>query len=165
MSQLPLPLQIVDYVSGAMKTQAVHACAELGIADLLQAGPQSTAQLAEATSTDQTNLYRLLRLLVAMEILDESAPGVFQATPLSRYLQREESLYHLAMMAGTGWVWQVQEAAEGTGYSLRSGQPALNHLLGWTSGAISKSTRRTPRTFTGRCLPLPVPPTSRSCRH
>ncbi len=30
MLQLPLPLQIVDYVCGAMKTQAVHACAELG---------------------------------------------------------------------------------------------------------------------------------------
>ena len=130
MSQLPLPLQIVDYVCGALKTQAVHACAELGIADLLQAGPQSTAQLAEATGTDQTNLYRLLRLLVALEVLDESAPGLFQATPLSRYLQREESLYHLAMMAGTGWVWKVQEAAEGTGYSLRSGRPALNQLFG-----------------------------------
>jgi SAM-dependent methyltransferase len=123
-------LQVVDYVCGAMKTQAVHACADLGISDLLKDGPKSTAQLAEATDTDHTNLYRLLRLLVAMEILDESAPGLFQATPLSRYLQREESLYHLAMMAGTGWVWKVQEAAEGTGYSLRSGQPALNQQFG-----------------------------------
>ena len=130
MSQLPPPLHIVDYVSGAVKTQAVHACAELGIADRLQAGPQSTAQLAEATGTDSTNLYRLLRVLVAMEILDESAPGLFQATPLSRYLQREESLYHLAMMAGTGWVWKVQEAAGGTGYSLHNGRPALDQLFG-----------------------------------
>jgi len=130
MSQLPPPLQIVDYVCGAMKTQALHACADLGIPDLLKDGPKSTAQLAEATGTDHINLYRLLRVLVAMEILDESAPGLFQATPLSRYLQSEESLYHLAMMAGTGWVWKVQEGAEGTGYSLRSGQPAFQHLFG-----------------------------------
>lgn len=130
MSHLPPPLQIVDYVCDAMKTQAVHACAELGIADLLKDGPKSTAQLAEATGTDRTNLYRLLRVLVAMEILDERAPGLFQATPLSRYLQGEESLYHLAMMAGTGWVWKALEGAEGTGYSLRSGQPAVNHLFG-----------------------------------
>lgn len=130
MSQLPLPLQIVDYVCGAMKTQAVHACAELGIPDLLKDGPKSTAQLAEATNTDHINLSRLLRVLVAMEILDESAPGVFQATPLSRYLQGEESLYHQAMMAGTGWVWKALEGAEGTGYSLRRGQPAVNHLFG-----------------------------------
>ncbi|MEO8970533.1 MAG: methyltransferase, partial [Ktedonobacteraceae bacterium] len=127
MSHLPPPLQIVDYVCGAMKTQALHACADLGIPDLLKDGPQSTAQLVEATGTDYTNLYRLLRVLVAMEILDESTPGVFQATPLSRYLQSEESLYHLAMMAGTGWVWKAQE---GTGYSLRSGQPAVDHLFG-----------------------------------
>ncbi len=130
MSQLPPPLQIVDYVCGAMKTQALHACADLGIADLLKNGPKNTAQLAEATGTDHTNLYRLLRVLVAMEILDESAPGLFQATPLSRYLQSEESLYHLAMMAGTGWVWKVQEGAEGTGYSLRSGRSAFHHLFG-----------------------------------
>ena len=130
MSQLPPPLQIVDYVCGAMKTQALHACAELGIPDLLKDGPKSTAHLAEATGTDHTNLYRLLRALVAMEILDESAPDMFQATPLSRCLQSEESLYHLAMMAGAGWVWKVQEGAEGTGYSLRSGQPAFQHLFG-----------------------------------
>ena len=130
MSQLPPPLQIVDYVCGAMKAQALHACADLGIADLLKDGPKSTAQLADATNTDHTNLSRLLRVLVAMEILDESAPGLFQTTALSRYLQSEESLYHLAMMTGTGWVWKVQEGAEGTGYSLRSGQPAFDHLFG-----------------------------------
>ncbi len=127
MSQLPPPLQIVDYVCGAMKTQALHACAELGLPDLLKDGPKSMTQLAEATGTDPTNLYRLLRVLVAMEILDESAPGLFQATPLSRCLQSEESLYHLAMMAGTGWVWKAQE---GTGYSLHSGLSAVDHLFG-----------------------------------
>ena len=63
MSHLPPPLQIVDYVCGAMKTQALHACAELGIPDLLKDGPKSTAQLAEATGTDHTNLSRLLRIL------------------------------------------------------------------------------------------------------
>ena len=130
MSQLPPPLLIIDYVCGAMKAQALHACAELGIPDLLKDGPKSTAQLAEATGTDYTNLYRLLRALVAMEILDENVPGMFQATPLSRYLQSDESLYHLAMMTGTGWVWKAQEGAEGTGYSLRSGQPAVEHLFG-----------------------------------
>lgn len=127
MSHLPPSVQIVDYVCGAMKAQALHACADLAIPDLLKDGPRSTAQLAEATGTDHTNLYRLLRVLVAMEILDESAPGLFQATPLSRCLQSDESLYHLAMMTGTGWVWKAQE---GTGYSLRSGQPAVNHLFG-----------------------------------
>ena len=74
MSQLSPPLQIVDYVCGAVKTQAVHACADLGIADLLRTGPQSAAQLAQVTGTDPTNLYRLLRLLVAMEVLNERAP-------------------------------------------------------------------------------------------
>lgn len=130
MSQQPPPLQIVDYVCGAMKTQVLHACVELGIPDLLKDSPKSAAQLAEATGTDQTNLYRLLRILVAMEIIHEHTPGVFQATPLSRYLQCEESLYHLAMMAGTGWVWKALEGVEGTGYSLRSGQPSVHHLFG-----------------------------------
>lgn len=130
MSQLPPPVQIVDYVCGAMKTQALHACAEFGIPGLLKDGPKTTAQLAAATGADQTNLYRLLRALVAMEILDESTPGTFEATPLSRYLLPEESLYHLAMMSGTGWVWKVQEAAEGTGYSVRGGMPAFDHIFG-----------------------------------
>lgn len=127
MSPLPPPLQILDYLSGATKTLALHACADLGIPDLLKDGPKSTAQLAEATRTDPTNLYRLLRVLSAMELLDESAPGMFQATPLSSYLQSGESLYHLAMMSGTGWVWK---ALEGIGYSLNSGQPAVHHLFG-----------------------------------
>ncbi|MGH2515438.1 MAG: methyltransferase family protein, partial [Ktedonobacterales bacterium] len=66
MTQFPPPLQIVDYVCGAMKTQALHACAELSIPDLLRDGPKSTAQLAETTGTDSANLYRLLRTLAAM---------------------------------------------------------------------------------------------------
>lgn len=130
MSQLPPPVQIVDYVCGAMKTEALHNCAELGIPNLLEDGPKTTAQLAAATGADPTNLYRLLRALVAMEVLDESAPGVFQATPLSHLLRPDESLYHLAMMSGTGWVWQVLEAAEGTGYSVRSGNVAFDHVFG-----------------------------------
>lgn len=130
MSQLPPSLQIVDYVCGAMKAQALYACVDLNIPDLLKESPKSAGQLAEATGTDPTNLYRLLRILVAMEILNESEPGLFQAGPLAHYLRPEEPLYHLAMMIGAGWVWKVLEGAEGTGYSLHSGQPAFQHLYG-----------------------------------
>jgi hypothetical protein len=63
MPHLPPPLQILDLICGSMKTQAIHACATFGIADLVKDEPQSLDDLARATGADQANVYRLLRLL------------------------------------------------------------------------------------------------------
>jgi Dimerisation domain len=47
--------------NGYQVSQAIHVAATLGIADLLEDGPKSADELAEATGTHALTLYRLLR--------------------------------------------------------------------------------------------------------
>src|SRR5580693_9457262 len=55
---------------GIHSSRAVYVAAKLGIADLLADGPVSTGELALATRTHEPSLYRVLRLLAALNVFD-----------------------------------------------------------------------------------------------
>jgi hypothetical protein len=66
---------------------AVSAAAKLGIADELEAGPQTTADLAKKLNLHEDSLYRLLRALAGNGIFHEEAGRTFSQTPLSELLR------------------------------------------------------------------------------
>jgi len=68
---------------GFAAAQSLSVAAELGIADLLAAGPQTVDALATATGTEPGALRRVLRLLAAEGVFSEEASGAFAQTPLS----------------------------------------------------------------------------------
>lgn len=121
-------LQLMIMSCGGVMAQAIQTTATLRLADLVQDGPQSAARLASATGTDEKNLYRLLRVLVALGIFEETEPGSFGPTALSTCLHSDNprSLYHLARM-GEGWQWKALGELP---YSVRTGQPAFEHVFG-----------------------------------
>ena len=55
-------------------SQAIHVAATLGIADLLEDGPRSADELAEATGARASALYRLLRALASVGVFVEERP-------------------------------------------------------------------------------------------
>ncbi|NUT52512.1 MAG: methyltransferase, partial [Saccharothrix sp.] len=57
-----------DLMTGAWRTRAVAAVAELGVADLLADGPLDTAELAERTGTRPDKLRRVLAFLAALGV-------------------------------------------------------------------------------------------------
>src|SRR5690606_40218206 len=67
MSRSPL----LDLVFGYMPAQMLHAAAELRVADALADGPRTSAELAEETGTHAPSLYRLLRGLTALGVVDQ----------------------------------------------------------------------------------------------
>ena len=68
-------------------TQCIYVAAKLGIADLLKDGPRTSEDLAQATGTHAPSLYRVLRLLTAVDLLTEEEAHSFALTPLGTYLQ------------------------------------------------------------------------------
>jgi O-methyltransferase domain len=72
---------------GVHSSRAVYVAARLGIADLLADGPVSAAELARVTGTHQPSLYRVLRLLAALDVFDEVEPGSFGLTVLGDRLR------------------------------------------------------------------------------
>lgn len=66
--------------------RATQLAAELGVADLLGAGPRSAEDLAAALSTHPGALYRLLRALAGVGVFTEVKPGWFGLTPIGERL-------------------------------------------------------------------------------
>jgi SAM-dependent methyltransferase len=95
--------RLLPMIWGLHISRAVYLAAELGIADLLAAGPRTAAALARATQADEQALYRVLRLLAALGVLTEPEPGSFGLTVLGDRLRSDvpASMRNWAMLADT----------------------------------------------------------------
>lgn len=123
------PLALLHMVTGCWTSQALSVAATLGIADLLQEGPQSCTRLAEATQTHAGALYRVLRALASVGVFAEDEAGCFRLTPLAEPLRTDApgSLRAFAIMLGAPEHWR---AWEGVLHSVRTGQPAFDQVFG-----------------------------------
>lgn len=94
--------RLTSLISGYWASQAVYAAAKLGLADLMQNGPRSVADLAAASNTKPDLLFRLLRALASVGVFAETTPGVFQLTPTAELLRSDigGSQRALALMMG-----------------------------------------------------------------
>jgi hypothetical protein len=64
------------------------AAVRLGIADALGEGRRTLEELAVATKSNRDGLYRLLRALIGMGVIEETAPARFALTPFGEPLKR-----------------------------------------------------------------------------
>jgi hypothetical protein len=79
-------LEAVYHAAGPWITQTIYVAAELGLADLLAAGPASADHLAERTGSDPSALYRFCRALAAFGMLEERPGRLFALAPAGRVL-------------------------------------------------------------------------------
>src|SRR5215831_6647667 len=66
-----------EWVNGFRITQLIAVAARLQLADLLQDGPKTRAELAAVTGANADALVRLLRTLVSLGVFSEPAPNQF----------------------------------------------------------------------------------------
>jgi hypothetical protein len=131
---------------GALVTQLIHVAARLRIADLLQAGPKSADDLAATVGVDAQALHRILRALAGLGIFAETDAGRFALTPLADPLRSDApaSLRGSAVLYGEPWWWQ---ACGDLLYSVRTGQPAFDHVHGQPLFAYLDATADAAATF------------------
>ncbi|HEV8431133.1 MAG TPA: methyltransferase [Pyrinomonadaceae bacterium] len=87
----PASEQMLQIISGFWISRAVYAIAKLGIPDLLKSGPKTAEELAAATKMHAPSLFRVLRALVSVGILNSAEGGRFAQTPLSETLVTDAS--------------------------------------------------------------------------
>lgn len=123
----PLPVVMMQMITGKWITQAIYVAAKLGIADLLKDGPKTSAQLAQAAAVDELSLYRVLRALASIGIFAQTEQGRFELTPLAALLGSEhpQSLRDMAMMVGMNATWLPWGEIM---YSVETGQPAFEKV-------------------------------------
>jgi ubiquinone/menaquinone biosynthesis C-methylase UbiE len=74
---------MIQFITGFWMSRAVYVAAKLGIADLLQSGPKTAEELAEATGMDAPSLYRVMRALASAGVFQHESDRRFGLTPLS----------------------------------------------------------------------------------
>jgi hypothetical protein len=87
--EIPPPMAMLQLISGFWISRCIYVTAKLGIPDLMKNGPMTAADLAAATKTDAPSLFRLLRALVAVDILTHGEDGRFGNTPVSETLRTD----------------------------------------------------------------------------
>lgn len=116
-------------VEGYQVSQALHVAATLGIADLLVGGARASDELAKATGTHATSLYRLMRALASVGVFRELDERRFELTPLGEHLRSDvpESVAGWAAFIGRPYYWQAWAALL---HSVRTGENAFKHVHG-----------------------------------
>ncbi|HEX6099716.1 MAG TPA: methyltransferase [Thermoanaerobaculia bacterium] len=97
-----------NLIGGAVRTQAIHVAAKLGIADHLSLGPRTVEELAGRVGAHAPTLRRLLRYLASSGVFVESEDGRFALNRLAEWLQtaHPRSMRPSAIRAGEG-LWSV----------------------------------------------------------
>jgi hypothetical protein len=129
LSDLPPPMAMLRFLGGFRIARILYAVAELGIADVLVDGAKTVAELAQATKTHETSLYRVLRSLASVGIFAEDETGRFRLTPAAEALRTDskESLRASVRLFGQDWHWETWGELL---YSIRTGEPAFEYLYG-----------------------------------
>ncbi|GAC1591762.1 MAG: methyltransferase [Ktedonobacteraceae bacterium] len=125
----PPRLVLLQLIQGFQVSQCIYVAAKLGIADLLKDSPRTSEELAQVTGTHAPSLYRVLRLLTAVDLVTEGEAHSFALTPLGIYLQSgvPGSLRHMALAYGEKPFWPVWGALL---HSMETGEPSFQHVFG-----------------------------------
>lgn len=99
----PPETTLYRYITGNWINQAVYVIAKLEIPDLLSDGPKSSKYLAGKTGANQEYLYRLLRALASIDVLNEIEKDSFELTPISELLKKDSkhSMRAWAVLSGS----------------------------------------------------------------
>ena len=119
---------VQQMTNGYWTTQIIYAAAKLGIADLLEDGPQGIDALAQATNSHAPSLYRLMRALAGLGVFVENENGAYETTTLGRCLASGSpgALRARAILNGEDWY----RGWGGLLHSVRTGETAFDHLAG-----------------------------------
>jgi hypothetical protein len=123
--------RINDLALSFLLSSAIHAAAELGIADaLVEKSPQTLKELSDKLKVDSRSLFRLLRFLVSHQIFSQNSDGTFSLNPESSYLAENhpESIRHV-LLVNKGPRWNAFGAIK---ESVHTGRPGFDELYGKT---------------------------------
>ncbi|MFZ4657592.1 MAG: methyltransferase [Caldilineaceae bacterium] len=124
----PPPAILLQMMTGYWGAQAVYIAAKLGVADLLADGPRPVTELATATQSHESSLYRLLRALASIGVFTETSPRTFALTPMAELLRTgiPSSMRALAITYNE----EMYQAWGHMLHSIQTGEPAFAHHFG-----------------------------------
>ncbi|MBF0436526.1 MAG: methyltransferase [Magnetococcales bacterium] len=111
----PAPFRLMQIGSAFWQSRALYVATRLDIASVLAENSLETNCLAARVAANPDALGRLLRLLTAMGIFEETAPGTYRNNKLSAYLRQDHPenvrsmiLLHNSQAMSLPWYGQLE---------------------------------------------------------
>ena len=125
----PPHVQLIQMGTAFWVSRVVYAAAKLGLADQLESGPKSAAELAAPMRVHAASLHRLMRTLASLGILTEREAQRFALTPLGAALKTGApgSARSSLLTLGSNW---LAGAFERIMYSLETGRTGFEKAWG-----------------------------------
>jgi hypothetical protein len=111
--------RIRQLVTGYQAARALLAADELGVVRLLESGSKSAEELAHGTGMHAPSLYRFLRALSTVDLIEEDSEGRFSLGPLAGGLR---DAARIGVESYRAWAELP--------FSLRTGKPAFSEVYG-----------------------------------
>lgn len=126
---LPPHALLMQMVFGKAVTQAISVVARYRLADQMADGPKTAAELAAPTGLNAGHLYRVLRALAGVGVLNGDAAGRFALTPVGEFLRSDVpgSMRAIATYVCDPWSWKPWGDLAG---SVATGTPAFDRTFG-----------------------------------
>ncbi|MEU0885774.1 methyltransferase [Lentzea sp. NPDC005914] len=126
--------RLMDLVFGFIPAQVVHTMAVLDVADRLAEAPATPPELAKILDCHEPSLRRLLRGAVHFGLVHVDDEDRYALTSSGELLRADVpySVKHLAREMGSEPTWS---ACGSLGHTIRTGQPAVEHVFGTSSYA------------------------------
>jgi hypothetical protein len=124
--------EIFNLIGGYRISQAIYKVTELGIPDLLAAGPRRCDELASETNTHAPTLFRILRFLSGAGLFNELGPKEFELTRLGSTLRTDlpGSVHPVVRFLLSEFQWTPWGRLI---HSVRTGETAFDHVHGMGS--------------------------------
>jgi ubiquinone/menaquinone biosynthesis C-methylase UbiE len=121
-------MALLQMSSGYWISQSLYVAAKLGIADLVKDKARHCDQLAKATDTKASALYRLMRALASVGVFAEQQPGYFTLTPIAQGLRSDipDSMRDSILLGGS----EYYHAWGNLLYSLKTGENGFEKTYG-----------------------------------
>lgn len=121
--------QLAALINGYMPARVVHVAAELGLADLLAAGPKTAEDLSRDTNASAATLHRLLQALASIGLLEQLDSRRFALTQLGSHLRSDVagSMRNFALMFGGERAWKSWGELL---HSVRTGESGTRRIYG-----------------------------------
>ena len=121
--------ELVRLINGFQASQAIYVAATLGLADQLRDGAASAAEMARSTGAHPDALYRLVRVLAAIGVVESVGTDRFALTAMGDFLRRDASgtCAPMAELFGRPNIWQAWGDLL---HTVQTGDTAFDHVHG-----------------------------------
>ncbi len=112
---------------GFMCSQILYTAVSLSLADHIHSGVRKVARLARSLNIDEVSLYRFMRMMCVLNLLEEEDDMEFSLTPLGELLRYDHPESNHDRILYIGKV--NYRAAEGMLHSVRTNKPAFDYIF------------------------------------